>query len=144
VHLRSDIERKRMLGADEHHRLPEEAYAHALTKRVFAALREQAGLALAAGQSVVVDAVHHRPDERDAIAAVAARLGVRFAGLWLEASLETASKRVEARHGDASDATAAVVARQAARPMGPIAWTRIDASGDVGTVVTAALKAIGA
>ena len=143
VHLRSDIERKRMLGADEHHRLPEEAYAPAFTERVFVALREQAGLALAAGQSVVVDAVHHRPEERDAIAAVAARLGVPFAGLWLEAPLETASERVEGRHGDASDATVAIVARQAARPTGPIAWTRIDASGDVGTVVTTALKAIG-
>lgn len=144
VHLRSDIERKRMLGADEHHRLPEEAYAHALTERVFAALRDQAGRALAAGQSVVVDAVHHRPEERDAIAAVAVRLGVPFTGLWLEAPLETASERVEARRGDASDATAAIVARQAARPTGPIAWTRIDASGDAGSVVTAVLKAIDA
>lgn len=143
IHLRSDIERKRLLGAGEHDRLPEAAYAQPVTDRVFAALREQAGLALAAGQAVIVDAVHRRPGEREAIAAVATAAGVPFTGLWLEAPLDTASARVSARHGDASDATAAIVARQAAQPTGPIDWQRIDAGGSVEDVVAAAMAAIG-
>ena len=142
VHLRSDVERKRMHGLSEHQHLPEAAYAPAVTERVFAALREQAALALGAGQAVVVDAVHRRPGERDAIAAVASRLGARFTGIWLDAPVEEAAERVEARRDDASDATAAIVARQAAQPTGPIAWIRIDASGDVGSVVGAVLEAV--
>ena len=144
VHLRSDVERKRMFGVAEHRRLPEEAYARSVTERVFAALREQAALALAAGQSVVVDAVHRRPEERQAIADVAATLHVPFAGVWLETPVDTAAERVSARRDDASDATAAIVARQAAQPTGPISWARIDASGSIDDVVTAALAAIGA
>ena len=139
VHLRSDIERKRLLGVSEHSRLPEEAYARPVTERVFAALRDQATLALAAGQSVIVDAVHRRPDEREAIAAVAATLRVPFTGVWLDAPLDTAVERVSARRDDASDATAAIVARQAAQPTGPISWARIDTSGSVDDVVSAVL-----
>lgn len=142
VHLRSDVERKRMFGVAEHRRLPEEAYARPVTERVFAALRKQAALALAAGQSVIVDAGHRRPEERQAIADVAAALHVSFAGVWLDAPLDTAAERVEARRDDASDATAAIVARQAAQPTGSIAWTRIDASGGIDDVVAAALAAI--
>jgi predicted kinase len=142
VHLRSDIERKRLFGVAEHIRLPEEAYARPVTARVFAALRDQAGLALAAGQSVIVDAVHRRPEEREALAAVAATLGVPFTGLWLDAPLDTAVERVSARRDDASDATAAIVARQAAQPTGPIDWTRIDTSGSVVDAVSAVLERI--
>ena len=130
VHLRSDIERKRLWGVDEHRRLPPAAYARATTERAFAVLRDQAALALGARQSVVVDAVHLRPDERAAIADVAARLGIPFAGIWLETSYDIAADRVSARRDDVSDATPEVVARQAAEPTGSISWARIDASGD--------------
>lgn len=142
VHLRSDIERKRLLGVAEHSRLPEEAYARPVTARVFAALRDQATLALAAGQSVIVDAVHRRPEEREAIAAVAATLRVAFTGVWLDAPLDTAVERVSARRDDASDATAAIVARQAAQPTGSIDWARIDSSGSLDAVVSAVLARI--
>ena len=144
VHLRSDIERKRLCGVDERSRLPPGAYGQATTERVYAALRDQAARALGAGQCVVVDAVHHRPDERTAIADVAAGLGIPFAGIWLETSYDVAADRVSARRSDASDATPAVVARQAAEPTGHISWTRVDASGhfeDVaGTVQSAVAR----
>jgi predicted kinase len=142
VHLRSDIERKRMAGVAEHSRLPAEAYARPVTEQVFASLREQAALALAAGQSVVVDAVHRRPEERDLIAKVAATLNVPFAGIWLDAPIDTATERVTARRDDASDATAAIVVRQAAQPTGQISWARIDATGSVDDVVASVLAAI--
>jgi aminoglycoside phosphotransferase family enzyme/predicted kinase len=143
VHLRSDIERKRLFGVSELSRLPEDAYAEAATERVFAALREQAAIALKAGQSVIVDAVHRRPAERDMIAAVADRLGVRFTGLWLDAPLGVLTERVTERRHDASDATAAIVARQAEEPAGPIAWTRLDATPSPDALSAAALAAVG-
>ncbi len=143
VHLRSDVERKRIFGVPELGRLPEAAYAPGASQRVFAALRDAAAIALAAGQSVIVDGVHLRLDEREAIADVAQRAGVRFTGLWLEAPLAVLTERVSARIGDASDATAAVVARQADQSPGPIAWRRLNAAQGIDGLADAALAAIG-
>jgi predicted kinase len=67
---------------------------------------------------------------------------VAFAGLWLEAPLAVLRQRVTARRGDASDATAAVVAEQAARDSGDIAWRRLDAGGTPEAVAIAALAAL--
>ncbi len=142
AHLRSDIERKRQFGVPENRRLPGHAYERPVTERVFAALRAQASTALGTGQSVIVDAVHRRPEERAAIAAVAASRGVRFVGIWLEAPLATTVERVMARRDDASDATAAVVAAQFAEPAGEVTWHRIDASGSLDSAADAMLAAV--
>src|SRR6202011_897910 len=125
VHFRSDIERKRLLGVTKLVRLPESAYALDVTERVFATLREQAEIALRAGQSVIVDAVHRDARERRGIADVAAATGAAFTGLWLDAPLATMFGRATARSGDASDATAAVVTDQAGEPLGAIEWRRL-------------------
>jgi aminoglycoside phosphotransferase family enzyme/predicted kinase len=142
VHLRSDIERKRMLGVSELARLPLRAYAHDVTTRVFANLRAMAATALQAGQGVVVDAVHRLPEERRQLSAIADRAGTRFVGLWLDAPLDVLVERVAARVGDASDATAGVVRAQASEPSGPIEWRRLDASRPLAEVTTAALEAV--
>src|SRR5829696_2722668 len=63
VHLRSDVVRKRIMRVGETARLPPEGYATAVTHDVYAALRRQTALALGAGYSVVVDAVHAEPAE---------------------------------------------------------------------------------
>lgn len=144
VHLRSDIERKRLAGVGELERLPPPAYARDMTERVFASLRAMAGTALAAGQSVIVDAVHRTAAERAALADVARQAGVRFVGVWLDAPLDVLVARVEARAGDASDATAAVVRDQAAVSPGDIDWRRLDASRALDTVLADALGACGA
>lgn len=142
VHLRSDIERKRLCLADEYERLPQNAYRPELTAEVYARLAHLAEVALHAGQSVIVDAVHARPEERDAMAALASRLGVPFAGLWLEAPVEILVARVEARRNDASDAREAVVRQQAARPLGALDWARLDAGQPLGSLVEAARRAL--
>ncbi|CAN5334419.1 bifunctional aminoglycoside phosphotransferase/ATP-binding protein [soil metagenome] len=141
VHLRSDIARKHHLGATEQEKLPESAYSRQITEEVFATLRADAGAALAAGQSVIVDAVHRDPEERRMVQAVADRMGARFVGLWLEAPLDVMVARVAGRTGDASDATPQVVARQAQQYPGAIDWLRIDASGAADRVIASALAA---
>jgi aminoglycoside phosphotransferase family enzyme/predicted kinase len=125
VHLRSDVERKAMFGVDETTRLPPSAYGPDVTAAVYARLIEKAGRAIAAGRAVIVDAVHGQPGERAEIEDVARRAHVAFHGFWLEAPAETLRRRVEARTGDASDATADVVDRQQGYDVGDVTWRRI-------------------
>lgn len=129
VHVRSDVERKTMQGVGELDRLPKDAYRAEQAAAVYARIRERAEIALRAGQSVVLDAVHARPEERAAAEAVAKKIGCGFDGLWLEAPRTVMEARVEHRAGDASDADATVVRQQADYELGEITWHRLDAGG---------------
>ncbi len=129
--VRSDVERKAMFGVAETERLPPDAYTEDATQRVYARVAARAARILAAGHSVVADAVYARPEERQAITAVAAERGAGFRGLFLFADLATRMARVGARVGDASDADAAVARRQEDYALGEIAWTAVDASGSL-------------
>ena len=129
VHLRSDLERKSLFSAGETERLGAEHYTADVTARVYDRLLEKARIALKAGRGVVVDAVFSKPHEREAVEAVAAGLGVPFQGLWLTAAPDTLVARVDARTGDASDATREVVAAQLEYDTGDISWTRVYAGG---------------
>lgn len=139
--LRSDMIRKRLLGADITDRLPPSAYTQEMSAQVYGRMAEEAGRTLAAGCSVVVDAVFAEPAERDAIAAVARSVGAPFTGLWLEAPAAVMASRIEGRSGDASDATVAVLQRQLIYDLGQIDWHRIDATGCTDSVVAAARRA---
>ncbi|SDA33160.1 hypothetical protein SAMN02799622_05467 [Methylobacterium sp. UNC378MF] len=125
--LSSDRIRKRLHGVGALTRLPDSAYDAAASERVYATLRQEAGRVLAAGHAAVADAVFDRPAERAAIEAVARTCGVPFCGVWLEAPAATLARRIEARTGDPSDATAAILAAQVARGCGPLAWQRLAA-----------------
>ncbi|MCC7272561.1 MAG: AAA family ATPase [Alphaproteobacteria bacterium] len=142
VVLRSDLVRKRLAGLKPGERAGPEAYAPERTRQVYERLRRDAATALAAGRSAIVDAVHADPAERAAVEAVAARLGVPFRGIWLEAPAPTLVARVEARRGDASDADAAVVRRQLGYDIGTLAWPAVTATGDRDAVVDAARRLI--
>ncbi len=142
VVLRSDLIRKELMGVGRNEKLPEEGYSDAITQRVYAAIAERAGAALAAGHAVVADAVHARPGERAAIAAAALRHDAAFAGLWLEAPGELLEGRVSGRTGDASDADAAIVRRQLGYELGEIDWARVDASGGAEATLAAASAAL--
>lgn len=128
LHLRSDLVRKRLFGVAESDRLPPAAYEPAVSDQVYARLIGTAGRALAAGHSVIVDAVHARESERTRIAQLAHDMGMPFHGLWLEGPIDVLAARVETRVGDASDATPAVVGRQATFDLGQNSWVRIDAA----------------
>ncbi len=126
--LRSDVTRKLLLGAAPETRLPADAYSPDVTRRVYDALRRKAAEALAAGYSVIIDAVSLQPAERRSFADIAHAAGVPFSGLWLEAGAEAMAERIRIRRGDASDATPEILAQQLRHDPGEIDWTRIDAS----------------
>src|SRR6185369_16649254 len=117
-----DVERKRLSGIGLNERMPPGSYTLDLSARVYAALLARTERVLRAGQSVVLDAVFAREDERQAAEALAMRVGVPFDGIWLDVPKEVAQARVAARKGDASDATPAVVERQFGYELGEIRW----------------------
>ncbi len=138
LHLRSDVIRKQCHGVDELAPLPPAAYGRTTSRKVYGRLIELAHVALAAGHSVILDAVYARPAERQAVEGLARELDVAFSGLWLEAPERVLVDRVAARRHDASDATPAVVRRQLAYDVGPVAWHRLDAGAGLDEVAAAA------
>jgi uncharacterized protein len=140
--LRSDIERKRMFGAAETEHLPQTAYTEAAARKVYASLRHKAALALNAGQAVVLDAMHAKPQERDLAEGLASEIGVNFVGLWLEAPSQSRIERVTGRSNDASDADAAIARSQTATDPDDGAWRRVDTAGDVDSVTRRALEIV--
>ena len=144
VHVRSDVERKRLFGVAQSEKLPAHAYVPEVSDQVYAMCRKRALMALSSGQAVIVDAVHAKPEERAALATLTSRLGIRFTGLWLEAPAAIMQDRVATRLGDISDATPSVVDAQLGYAIGPQSFAVIDASLPLNQVVAACLKRIGA
>jgi len=139
VWLRSDVERKALLGGGETERLPESAYGAEVTTRVYAALAAKARRIVAAGHSAVADAVFADAAERAAIEEAAPGA---FKGLFLTAPLAARLARVGARMDDASDADAAVARRQEQYNIGPMHWVAVDASGSPGDTLRRAKDAL--
>ena len=140
VLLRSDLERKEMLGVSEFEHLSEENYSSEMSSRVYDQMLKKAEQILTQGQSVILDAVFLSETERDRANGLANKRGVSFCGLYLDAPLPTLLSRVGARSNDASDADQAVVKKQYElkpnfsdcenKPYGKYAsWISIDASG---------------
>jgi aminoglycoside phosphotransferase family enzyme/predicted kinase len=122
VHLRSDIERKRLHGmapGDHSGGLPGAAlYAAAATERTYARLLALALAVTAAGYVVLVDAAFLTVAQRARFAQCAAQLGMPHFIFDIQASRATMAQRLAARAAagdDASDAGAQVLAQQLAR-----------------------------
>ena len=142
VVLRSDVERKALFAIAEADRLPNSAYAPAITAKVYATLTDKARRVTGAGHSAIVDAVFAGASERAAIVQAAA--GVTFHGLFLTADLATRLARVGGRKADASDADAAVARAQEQYDLGAMDWLKVDASGDPAETLRRAKAALGA
>ncbi|HET7909987.1 MAG TPA: AAA family ATPase, partial [Nitrospira sp.] len=81
VVLRSDVIRKRLSGVAEAERLAADRYAPHVTKLVYETLASTAFSAVAAGHSVIADAVYADEHERLQIARVAGDTGIPFVGI---------------------------------------------------------------
>jgi uncharacterized protein len=142
VIVRSDVERKALFAISETDKLPSEAYTPQVTERVYAMLLDKARRILAAGHSAIVDAVFAQAAERAALGAVASEAKFPPRGLFLTAGLTTRLARVSGRTSDASDADEKVTRAQEDYDLGPLDWTRIDASGTPEDTLSRALTAL--
>ena len=84
-----------------------------------------------------------RPEEREAIAQVAAKAGAPFQGIWLDAAPRVLERRVTGRRDNVSDATAEVVRLQLEYDLGAIDWPRLDSSGEGDETLRAACAVLG-
>jgi predicted kinase len=121
LHVRSDVERKRLAGlaplADS--RSPPDAglYTREFNTRTYARLAECAQACLQGGESVIVDAAFLRRAERSDLMAVGGRAGAKTAILHCAAPLDTLRARIASRRqagGDASEADVSLLDRQPA------------------------------
>ena len=142
VHLRSDVERKLLLGVDPATRLGSEAYTEEVSERVYDRLIDKARLALQAGCGVIIDAVSAAPRHRERIENLSRHTGVPLHGLWLDAPKAQLIERVNGRVGDASDADAEIVAQQHDWHTGPISWQVVNAAGAPDEVLRAAAQVL--
>ncbi|HZF27868.1 MAG TPA: AAA family ATPase [Gammaproteobacteria bacterium] len=116
LRVRSDLERKRLLGlaADARTASPVGggSYGERSTERTYERLAEVAGPALAHGFDLIVDGTFLRRTERESFRGLAARAGARFAILDCVAPEAELRRRIGARAArgrDASEATGAVL-----------------------------------
>ncbi len=142
VHLRSDVERKTLFGLAPLARLPESAYTPEVGARVHDIMRTKARMALSAGHSVVMDATWLDRAARGTLDRLAEETGAPFTGIWLAAAGTILEARVTARRGDASDADASVVRKQAANLIIPANWAVIDASGSRADTLRRAVRTL--
>lgn len=142
VVIRADLERKAMAGVPWHEPLPASAYTAEQSARVYARMRQKAASLLSRGVSVIVDGVHARCEERDALAQLAQAQAVPFTGLWLDLDEARRIDRVSTRTHDASDADGRIAAQQNGYALGEIRWTRLEARHGVDACVNAARAAL--
>jgi hypothetical protein len=142
--LRSDVTRKLLLGVDPEERLPATAYTRETSAHVYDALCRKAAVGLAAGYTVIIDAVALAAEERNSFAEAARAVAVPFSGLWLEARPEAMANRISGRVRDASDASTEILAEQLRHDTGKIDWVRIDAGSGPEDCLAAARRALAA
>jgi aminoglycoside phosphotransferase family enzyme/predicted kinase len=119
LHVRSDVERKRLAGLAPLQSSGSAADAGLYTldynERTYARLREAAAACLEGGESVVVDAASLRLGERVAFAELARRQNARYRIVHSTAPLDVLKRRVAERSAqgrDASEATPDLLDRQ--------------------------------
>ncbi|MGJ8561461.1 MAG: AAA family ATPase [Litorimonas sp.] len=131
IHVRSDVERKRLAGVDPLEKLPASAYDPQANDKTYHAMLARAEACLKAGQTVIVDAVFSKDSQRQMIEALASKLGCEFAGIWLEASLDDRLARVADRQNDASDADKTVVSQQKPVSKEALRWFVVSSEGTI-------------
>lgn len=147
IRLRSDVERKRLLGTPSQthgEQLAEGIYSAEANKATYTKLHALAGLILRAGFPVVIDATYLQGAQRDEAAQVAEATGVPFLILDCVAPATVIASWLAQRQlqgNDPSDATEEVIqAQQASRQ--PLTAAEILRSKVVETNVSASLDSL--
>jgi aminoglycoside phosphotransferase family enzyme/predicted kinase len=113
VHLRSDVERKRLAGLGETARsasaVASGMYSRGFTQRVYEHLAGAAEHVLAGRYNTIVDATFARRDDRGTFRKLARRLGVAVCLIHCRAPHELLVKRIIARHLQGEDLSEADV-----------------------------------
>ncbi|HEY6922894.1 MAG TPA: ATP-binding protein, partial [Steroidobacteraceae bacterium] len=111
VHLRSDVERKRLAGLDDRARtrsaLGRGMYSKDFTARVYAHLATAADDILSGGYTAIVDATFSKREDRDAFQKLAAHLGVPACLIHCHAPAEVLHNRITERARVGRDASEA-------------------------------------
>lgn len=135
VVLRSDVIRKHLSGVSPTTRLGAAAYSPSRSGDVYQHLCERAATLLRAGRTVIADATFLDPADRARIQDLATDLAIPFRGIWLDAPRSVLERRIQTRHGDASDAGLEVLSKQFEQDLGAVSWMVIDARGSARQVV---------
>lgn len=101
--IRSDVVRKEIF-AEEASQQTNLLYTSERTQRIYDECLERARRLLQKGKRVIVDATFQREQDRQNFLQLAIDCGTRTAWFECAASPEITKQRIEARHGDASDA----------------------------------------
>lgn len=116
VLLRSDVERKRLLGiaknASSGSGLAQDAYSETANSTLYGYLATHTLVLLAAGFSVMVDAAFLKPEQRLQFKKIADDCGVTLLIIAVQATLPTLQQRLQQRLNDASEATLEVLQHQ--------------------------------
>lgn len=107
IHIRSDVERKRLfgLGLTESSQVRGiDIYNATANDRTFGELERLAGNIVRGGYPVVVDATFIHRGDRDRFEALAAKLDIPWGIVECTCDEETTRERLRNRHGDASEA----------------------------------------
>jgi uncharacterized protein len=123
IHLRSDIERKRLFGYSAQETtgsgIDSGIYTHEAGQRTYQRLAELAKAVLKGGFSAIIDAVFLKSGQRDLFCQLANELQAKLIILDFQASETTLCSRIRQRQNDASEATIDVLhqQRQTAQPL---------------------------
>lgn len=116
LHIRSDIERKRLFGyqanAQTGSSIDDGLYSEEAGLKTYQYLRELAETVLNAGFPVIIDATFLKIEQREPFRQLAADCGVPFHIISFQASDQELCRRIGQRQNDASEATVAVLQHQ--------------------------------
>lgn len=124
IHLRSDVERKRLAGVSLTDRQAESLlYQPGMSQKTYDQLYQSATTAIQAGYSVIVDATFLKQADRQRFHRLAQQLGCPFQILHFTASLERLEQNIrqrQQRNDDPSDATVEVMHQQREQWLEPL------------------------
>ncbi len=152
IHLRSDVERKRLFGLAPLERSDSEPggglYTTEASHRTYRRLEELAAAVLATGHPVMVDATFLHAPLRQRFRSLARRADVPFLLVAPRADAATLRRRIVQRHqegGDAAEADERVLARQLEdhHPPGPAEAALEFADGDPEALLAAIRRRLG-